>query len=298
MQKITYIVLLLLASSGLWSQKTICVDPGHGYGDKGEDVDGRTTYEIETNVAVGLYLRDTLLARGYHVIMTRENNDTGSWLSLTQRAEIADFYESERLLSIHCNAGGGNGTETFWSRRNTSNYRIDKTFSDLVQYYMTNIGEMNSRRSVEDITYFGYQLGVLKGATHGCLNEIGFVDTPSNLEKLLNEQWRQTFAQAYAMAIDSSFNVDYPPSGVREVALENIVYPNPFTDKITLEINSVANNVSIQLITISGELMYQENISGQARMEITTRELQPGIYLLRYISGNTVKTSQLVKIDG
>ena len=278
------------------SAQTICIDPGHGIDEDGVNRDGRTWEEISTNVAVGLYLRDSLEKRGYNVIMTRESSDSGSWMSLTQRAELADSYESDRLLSIHCNAGGGDGTETFWSKRNTQNYHVDRIFSDLIQKHMVTVGEWNSRRSMEDEIYFGYKLGVLKGFTPGCLNEIGFVDTPSNLEKLLNEDWRQKFAQAYAFAIDESFTVNFP-SGVKEKEkFEISVYPNPFRNEIKI-LSSINAEIKIIITNSEGVILLdmEDYVSSNELILHNVERFLPGMYFLSVQTNNTSKTFKLLK---
>lgn len=274
--------------------QTICVDPGHGYGENGENHDGRTWEEISTNIAVGLYLRDSLEARGYTVIMTRENSDTNSWMSLTQRAELADFYESDRLLSIHCNGGGGTGTETFWSARNTNNVNVDRRFSDLIQEYMSDIGEWRNRRSAEDIDYLGFQLGVLKGFTPGCLSEIGFVDTQSDLEKLLDDDWRQVFAHAYAVAIDQSLSEPEPPNTVNSTQ-NNVfsVYPNPFTSHLTIQSSIPLESKSVTIFNAQGQVVLM--LSGGHTIIDDVAFLPVGLYYMQIQTNERVYQVTILK---
>lgn len=288
--RILLIISLLSVSLYLFPQ-TICIDPGHGYGPDGEDVDGRTEEEITTNCAVGLLLRDSLESHGYTVIMTREDNEAGSWMSLTQRAELADEYESERLLSIHCNGGGGTGTETFWCYRNSPNTAIDETFSSLVQNNMSLYGEWRSRRSIEDFDYLGFHLGVLKGTAPGCLNEIGFVDTPDDLVKLLDEEWRKVFAYAYRIAIDETFLVDYPSSIIQNDISFFQVYPMPFKDDLYIHIrNNEVNLNSIELVNLMGQTLSLKAVSDNFldKIHLDTENILPGIYILRL---NTTESS-------
>lgn len=267
--------------------QTICIDPGHGYGPNGENSDTRTVEEITTNCAVGLLLRDSLELKGYTVIMTREDSDSGSWMSLTQRAELADEYESERLLSIHCNGGGGTGTETFWCYQNSPNTAIDETFSLLTQNNMSLYGEWKSRRSVEDFEYLGYHLGVLKGSAPGCLNEIGFVDTPTDLEKLLDEEWRKIFAQAYRIAIDESFNQDYP-SGISINTISDFeVYPIPFEENIYIRSKDKDLKIKcIEIFSTTGQKVKQIQIQDILNQQIIVDvgNLHTGVYILNIFS--------------
>ncbi len=276
--------VLIITTSLILKAQTICIDPGHGYGPNGEDIDGRTPEEITTNCDVGLILRDSLESAGYSVIMTREDSDSGSWMSLTQRAELADEYESERLLSIHCNAGGGTGTETFWCYRGSPNRAIDSTLASLVQNNMTLYGDWKSRRTVEDNDYLGFHLGVLKGTSPGCLNEIGFVDTPDDLDKLLDIQWRKNFARAYRIAIDQSFLQDYPSKLNGKEYSSFKVFPNPFDQEITLSVND--NRifvVSLEIIDQTGRVVLTKTDQkiAQGTYIINTSKLPVGLYFLR-----------------
>lgn len=275
---------LFITTSLILKAQTICIDPGHGYGPNGEDIDGRTWEEITTNCDVGLILRDSLENVGYTVIMTREDSDSGSWMSLTQRAELADEYESDRLLSIHCNAGGGTGTETFWCYRGSPNRAIDSTLSWLVQENMTLYGDWKSRRTIEDNDYLGFHLGVLKGSSPGCLNEIGFVDTPGDLAKLLDEQWRKNFARAYRIAIAQSFLQDYPSKLNSEKYSSFKVFPNPFDQEITLSVNDRQIFItSLEILNQLGQVILKETSikTGQNTYIVNTCGLSDGIYFLR-----------------
>ena len=206
----------------------IYIDPGHYVGDK------RTDLEIETNLAVGLKLRD-LLKRDNHagirweVRMSREIG--GGIKGLVNRATDANNFEADLFLSIHCNAGRGTGTETFWCDLDKNgglnpNRDEDKRFARLVQKHMVDTGDWSCpnkswdgcRRVVEDFTYLKkngnpFHLPILQFSdAPGCLNEIGFVDTPTNAAKLRDDQWRDQFALAYRDAIYEFFQDQLPQS--------------------------------------------------------------------------------------
>ena len=58
--------------------------------------------EHELNLAVSLYLRDELLARGYSVLMIRETADVD--ISNAKRAELANSYSADIFVRIHGNS--------------------------------------------------------------------------------------------------------------------------------------------------------------------------------------------------
>ena len=208
MKKITFIIGLLLIALGVNAQ-IIVLDPGHGYGSSTSDnPDGRTATEIETSLAVGLKTRALIQnSCNWTVYMTRTTN-LNSWISVTQRAQMSNNWNADRFLSIHCNAGGGTGTETFYCTYDDATTAPDIAFSQKIQADMVSYGSWNNRRCVEDNSFLAYHLGVLRySSATGCLNEIGFVDTTTDANKLNSDSWRNSFANAYFNALKSNLGL-------------------------------------------------------------------------------------------
>jgi len=207
MQKIYTYLLLGLVSLTTYSQ-IIVIDPGHGYGaTTADNPDGRTATEIETSLEVGLRTRNLIQnSCTWAVHMTRTTN-LNSWISVTQRATMSNNWNADRLLSIHCNAGGGTGTETFYCTSDDTTTAPDIAFAQKVQADMVTNGAWNNRRCVEDNSFLAYHLGVLRysNAT-GCLNELGFVDS-ADATKLTSSTWRDTFALSYFNTFKANLNL-------------------------------------------------------------------------------------------
>lgn len=208
MKKITSIIALLLLSAGIHAQ-VIVLDPGHGYGSTtSNNPDGRTATEIQTALAVGQ--KTKALIDGsctWTSYLTRTTNVNG-WISVNQRAQMSNNWNADRLVSIHCNAGGGTGTETFYCTADDPTTAPDIAFAQKIQANMVTQGSWANRRCVEDNSFLNYHLGVLRYSTAtGCLNEIGFVDTTSDAAKLDSDSWRDNFALAYFNAIKADLNL-------------------------------------------------------------------------------------------
>lgn len=200
--------MAVLFSVNVQSQ-IIVIDPGHGYGATTSDnPDGRTAIEIETSLEVGLRTRNLIQnSCTWTVQMTRTTN-LNSWISVTQRGQMANNWNADRLLSIHCNAGGGTGTETFYCTQDDTNTAPDIAFAQKIQTDMVSGGSWNNRRCVEDNSFLAYHLGVLRySAATGCLNEIGFVDSATDSAKLTSSTWRDAFALSYFNALKSDLNL-------------------------------------------------------------------------------------------
>lgn len=208
MKNIFKIVMAVFFSINVQSQ-IIVIDPGHGYGATTTDnPDGRTAIEIETSLEVGLRTRNLIQnSCTWTVQMTRTTN-LNSWISVTQRGQMANNWNADRLLSIHCNAGGGTGTETFYCTQDDTNTPPDVAFAQKIQTNMVSGGSWNNRRCVEDNSFLAYHLGVLRySAATGCLNEIGFVDSATDAAKLTSSTWRDAFALSYFNALKSDLNL-------------------------------------------------------------------------------------------
>ena len=239
----------------------VYIDPGH-YGGNGASrmnkKTGEQVREEDVNLAVGLRLRD-LLESGvspshrvtFVVQMSRDTDDSrrdavASSLNLnepTHRAKDANAFGpggADLFLSIHCNSGGGDGTETFWCDRIGSdggathpppgfkvkgsdiNNRSER-FADIVQKHIAKHGDWVSRHEgfgKLDRTYSTFENRFPKFGGHipillylqvpGCLNEIGFLDNQDNLDKLVSPYWQHRFAEAYRDAIFEFFGLDLP----------------------------------------------------------------------------------------
>ena len=205
----------------------IYIDPGHF------DGDGRCRLEIETNLAVGLKLRELLsMDERWEIEMSRGNGKVIK--SLAARAQDANEFNADLFISIHCNALGNdcdvnlqpNGTETFWCE-NKRDRGLDpdgeksEKFAGLVQKHMVDRGKWSDRDAKEDFPYFGYHLFILQNTrAPGCLSEIGFVTNENDRKKLKDNQWRYEFALAYRDAIYEYFEIEQPDEATQFISIQ------------------------------------------------------------------------------
>ena len=90
---------------------TVVIDAGHG----GRDDGARSNGLIEKDLTIDVATRtDTLLKQfGFQTVMTRSGDN---YLSLPERAAVANGIENAIFVSIHFNhASGGSGIETFYA---------------------------------------------------------------------------------------------------------------------------------------------------------------------------------------
>ena len=99
--------------------KTIIVDPGHGMSNRERgvyDPGACAGGAQEASIAMdwGNELRAQLVTRGKRVVRTRvDENDPAP---VSRRDDIAYSFKGDRMISLHCNSGGGkaSGTEVFY----------------------------------------------------------------------------------------------------------------------------------------------------------------------------------------
>ncbi|OPX00664.1 N-acetylmuramoyl-L-alanine amidase [Geobacillus sp. LEMMY01] len=86
------------------------IDPGHGGHDPGATANGLREEDLTLKIA--LYTRDYIyeLYEGVKVYLTR---DKDVFVSLSERADFANRLKADHFCSIHINAGGGDGFESF-----------------------------------------------------------------------------------------------------------------------------------------------------------------------------------------
>ncbi len=110
------LALVALAAPARAQDAAICIDPGHGGSDPGAVANGID--EKDVNLTACLAFRDWLEldnsdgggGGSWDVYMTR---DTDTDVSLGARTDYANSLGVDYFMSIHANAGGGNGTETY-----------------------------------------------------------------------------------------------------------------------------------------------------------------------------------------
>lgn len=261
MKQLFTLLFILFATLTIQAQ-VVVIDPGHGYGATTSDnPDGRSATEIETSLEVGLRTR-TLIQNScsaWTVQMTRTTN-LNSWISVTQRAAMANNWNADRLLSIHCNAGGGTGTETFYCTTDDTNTAPDIAFAQKIQNDMAANGALNNRRCVEDHSFLGYHLGVLRySSATGCLNELGFVDS-ADATKLSSSTWRDTFALSYFNSLKTSLGVTCSSPFPGAFTLTTSPECSGTTSQIRLNWTSSANATAYDIYR-NGAL-YAGNITG------------------------------------
>ncbi len=195
--------------------RTICLDPGHGGKDPGNQV-GRNQ-EKRFTLALAQELREQLARSGYQVSLTR-NSDR--FVDLPSRPELAQRRGADLFVSLHFNSaeesrnsvhgvevycltpGGasstntrGQGSDYGWCRGNRHNdenvflaFTIQKT--------------LRQRLALEDRGVRRARFAVLReAAMPAVLVEAGFMSHPAEGQKIFSGAYRRELAAALVEAI-------------------------------------------------------------------------------------------------
>ena len=95
----------------------ICIDAGHNNSGWDTGASGFGLREQDISFDIAKCLKENLEALGFDVILTRnkreENIGKNLSESINRRVKIANSQNADLFVSIHANAGGGMGTETY-----------------------------------------------------------------------------------------------------------------------------------------------------------------------------------------
>lgn len=180
---------------------TIIIDPGHGGADPGAVGNGMRESDIVLETS--LTLRTLLAAyENVNIIMTRER-DTG--LTLAQRVDIANRSSGALFISVHVNAGGGHGVETFFANTKPGDRVLAQHLTDNIAIGMS----LRNRGARSDIISGAGSLTVLRNTRMSAvLIELAFIDAPfghNDIAALRNN--RRQFAEVIANSIARFYNL-------------------------------------------------------------------------------------------
>ena len=159
----------------------VFIDPGHGGSDPGAVSNG--LMEKDINLQVALRLRDILENNGIATVMSRDDD---TYVGINQRVRMANQSGADYFISIHANAGGGEGTETLYYTRESV------PFAEIIQNNF-----VNQMGTIDRGIIFRDNLGVIKRTyMPSVLLELGFIDSPVDADMLQNRQEDMAWAIA------------------------------------------------------------------------------------------------------
>jgi N-acetylmuramoyl-L-alanine amidase len=184
----------------------IFVDPGHGGTDPGATSNG--VRECDVVLDIGLRLKTKLESLGGTVQMSRT---TDTYPSLQSRSAASNAFGAHIFVSVHNNAGGGTGVETWVHDNATANTNLlaKKVNDQLVSALSATdrgVKKAPSGRSGTNI----YVIDPANTKGWAILSEVLFIDNATDRAKLTDPVYKQKAADAIATGI-VNFVATLPP---------------------------------------------------------------------------------------
>ncbi len=190
--------------------RVIVIDPGHGGIDGGASKDG--LLEKDVNLDISLKLKGSLLAKGYKIVMTREDDSSLEGLyegsgsrhqkDLKARVEIINSSNAQLFVSVHCNCHTKNpnadGSIVLYSDKFPQN----KAIAYCIQRSLNNIAVDGRKRTVHDPQRFANLLILNTSKIPGILVETAFLTNQKEHNLLKEERFKEQIADTIANGID------------------------------------------------------------------------------------------------
>jgi N-acetylmuramoyl-L-alanine amidase len=183
------------AAAGRLKGRTLVVDPGHGGDDIGAPAGSGSPpsepYEKNVTLTIARRLAALLKAEGASVTMTREDD---TFVSLPERAAIANRLKADALVSIHCNSCERPntlcGTSVYYDHPHSAQ------FAALVQ------SELIAALGTADKGVRNANFAVIRRTTGpGVLVETAFINHDEDRQRLLDPNSQERTARAITQGL-------------------------------------------------------------------------------------------------
>ncbi|PAF13711.1 hypothetical protein CHH59_12745 [Shouchella clausii] len=174
----------------------IFIDPGHGGSDPGAV--GNGLKEKDLVLTISRHIRDILLSE-YKGVQVRMSRNSDVFLSLSERAKLANNWGANYFCSVHINAGGGTGFETFI---HTSRSSKSVSYQNVVH------PAIYSKMDVKDRGKKSANYAVLRQTNMpAILTENLFIDNAKDAKLLKNSKFLENVARGHAEGIAKAFGL-------------------------------------------------------------------------------------------
>lgn len=177
----------------------IFIDPGHGGTDTGAS--GYGLLEKDVTLKIALKLRDILNDdyTGHAIKMSRT---TDKAVSLRERTNMANAWGADYLQSIHINAGGGTGFESYiYNGSFSGKKRTDQLRNTIHQKIVAQTGF--SDRGKKEANFHMLR----ESSMASSLTENGFIDHQGDATKLKKDAFLDKIAQGHAQGLAKALDL-------------------------------------------------------------------------------------------
>lgn len=177
----------------------IVIDPGHGGNDPGAQ--GNGLVEKQLTLQFGQKLRDWL--RQHYQVDVSMTRETDVFISLSDRAQFANQIRADYFISLHHNAAGGEGFESYvyLGTQNGPTGAYQRIIHDEIMAYLTPLGVRNRGKKTANFAV------LRETSMPAILLENLFVDQEHDANLLKNPAIVDEYTKSIAKGIAKAFNL-------------------------------------------------------------------------------------------
>lgn len=183
----------------------VFLSAGHGGSDSGAVANG--VKEKDLNLSIALACRNELVRHGVSVKMSRTKDENDP---LSEEIKECNAYGPDLAVSIHNNAGGGDGAEVFHHHGGGKG----KTLAENILAEIVKVGQNSRgakiRKNSNGKDYYGF---IRETSAPAVIVECAFVDNASDLKILASESHKKVMGEAIAKGILRTLGVEIQGEG-------------------------------------------------------------------------------------
>ncbi|MFD2211708.1 N-acetylmuramoyl-L-alanine amidase [Virgibacillus halophilus] len=174
------------------------IDPGHGGSDAGAQ--GYGLKEKDLTLAISKKLA-AILEKEYDCLV-KLSRTKDEYLSLDERTNMANSWKADYLLSVHINAGGGSGFESYIYNGSYAGKAQTEKLRSIIHEEVVKQTGFSNRGKKEDNFHM-----VRESAMPAVLTENGFIDFADDANKLKSAAFQEKIARGHAAGLAKAFNL-------------------------------------------------------------------------------------------
>ncbi|SDB89691.1 N-acetylmuramoyl-L-alanine amidase [Pelagirhabdus alkalitolerans] len=229
----------------------VFIDPGHGGRDPGAVF--QTIQEKELTLKIALFMNDYL--KKHSQIQTSLSRMDDRTVTLERRVTLANQSKANLFVSIHVNAGGGEGFESYCWNGDFSNKDKTKRAQETIHYSVIDRTPFRDRRIKEANFYV-----LRRTRMRAVLTENGFIDHTRDRNYLMNDANLNQIAIAHAMGVMELLNVTFPSQNYQVIS-GSFKQKNNAKNRLE-QLEEKGYSPSIECVIVNGQKHYRV-VSGQ-----------------------------------
>ncbi|MGN0548357.1 MAG: N-acetylmuramoyl-L-alanine amidase [Acutalibacteraceae bacterium] len=170
--------------------KRVYVGIGHGGSDPGAV--GNGFKEKDLTLSIGKYCNERLKQYG---IETKISRTTDCDSSINSKASASNAFNADVCMDIHINAGGGNGSEVYYSHVSPNGKKLAQSIVDAMSAIGQNTRGIKTRLDSNGNDYYGM---IRQPNAPAVLVECAFIDNKTDIQIINTEAKRKVFGYAIA----------------------------------------------------------------------------------------------------